>query len=457
MTPTPRAGASALRSRPMRTWLSRLYEDAAAGRLGPAHHPIFKVLVDAVHVIIVLVREMIRDRLHVRAAMLSYWTSVAIVPILMLGFALTGPLGLKESTRNAVRHLLYDTILASSVEEVGAVLDRVLDAASLGTLGVIGVAGIMLIGSQLFFNAELAYNDIFRARVRRSWVLRFTLFYAAITLGPLLLAVGFVMTAKMGTVAQLPTVTHLLPVLLSASLFVGALRLLPCVDVSWRAALSGGLVSAFLFEAAKGGFGLYLDVFGTRNNLAVVYGSVAFIPVFLVWTYVVWLVVLFGVEVAFLVQHHGSLLDAQRRLAIDPHARRRHPDAFFALGVMAVVAEHWLEGHGPASPDEISMATGAAPRHVQSVLDLLEESDLLVETEGKRYMPARPPHDLPASEVLAAWRERAAPEVHGPASGVVQMALSAVDHAVAGRLDTISGVRATSGPNSKGNRKGKGA
>ena len=429
----------------MFTWLSRLYEDAAAGRLGPTHHPVFRWVVDAVHVLIVLVRETIRDRLHVRAAMLAYWTAVAIVPILMLGFALTGPLGLKESTRDAVRHLLYDTIFASSVEEVGMALDQLLDAASLGTLGVIGVIGIMLIGSQLFFNAELAYNDIFRARVKRSWVLRFTLFYAAITLGPMALASGFVLTARLGAAAHLPAVSRLLPVVLSAAIFVGALRLLPCLDVKWRAAVLGGLTSALLFEVAKLGFGQYLDVFGTRDNLAVVYGSVAFLPVFLLWTYVVWLVVLFGVEVAFLVQHHGSLVDAQRRLAVDPHANRRQPDAFFALGVMAVVAENWLEGQGSVSVRRVGEATGADLRHVQLVLDVLEESGLLVQVDGKRYLPAKPPADVPASVVLAAWRERAAPEVHGSASGVVQMALSAVDHAVASRLDSMAGLRTIPG------------
>jgi len=430
----------------MSTWISRLYEDAAAGRLGPAHHPVFRRVVDAVHVLIVLVRETIRDRLHVRAAMLAYWTAVAIVPILMLGFAMTGPLGLKESTRDAVRHLLYDTILASSVEEVGSALDQLLDAASLGTLGVIGVIGIMLIGSQLFFNAELAYNDIFRARVQRSWFLRFVLFYAAITLGPLAIAGGFVLSARLGAAAHLPAVSHLLPVLLSAAVFIGALRLLPCLDVKWRAAVLGGLVSALLFEVAKYGFGAYLDVFGTRDNLAVVYGSVAFLPVFLIWTYVVWLVVLFGVEVAFLVQHHGSLVDAQRRLAVDPHAGRRQPDAFFALGVLAVFAESWSEGGGPVSVRQVGQATGADLRHVQTALDVLEESGFLVQTAGKDYMLVKDHERIPASVVMSSWRERAAPEVHGAAAGVVQMALSAVDHAVSARLGTITGTRTASGP-----------
>ena len=148
-------------------WLRRLYEDAAAGRLGPTHHPGWRLLVEAVHIVVVLVQETVRDRLHVRAAMLAYWTAVAIVPLLMLGFALTGPLGLADDTRTAVRQLLYHTILASSVEDLGAALDDLILRTNLRTLGTIGVLSTMFIGSQLFFNMELAYNDIFRARVRR--------------------------------------------------------------------------------------------------------------------------------------------------------------------------------------------------------------------------------------------------------------------------------------------------
>lgn len=431
----------------MRTWLRRLYEDLAAGRLGPTHHPFYRRAMNVLHVLVVLVRETVRDRLHVRAAHLAYWTAVAIVPILMLGFALTGPLGLADDTRDAVRQLLYDTILAGSVEEVGGLLDDLITHTNLGTLGTIGVLSTMFVGSQLFFNAELAYNDIFRVRVDRSWVLRFTLFYAAITLGPILIATGFVVTARLGAGdMELPFASRLLPVLVSAPAFVATLRLLPCTRVTWRAALTGGLVTALLFEAAKIIFGIYLDVFGTRDSMTVIYGSVAFLPVFLIWTYVVWLVVLFGVEVAYLTQHHGSLVDAQRRLAVDPHATTRSADGFFALAVMAVIADRYLAGKGPVELAQVAEETGADPRHVQKVVTVLTEAGLLVATDDRRVVPARPPSELPASVVLLAWRERAAPAVHGPAAGAMRAAISALDHALAGNLDALSHETEPGGP-----------
>ena len=81
--------------------------------------------------------------------------------------------------------------------------------------------------------------------------------------------------------------------------------------------------------------------------------SVAFLPVFLLWTYVLWLVVLFGVEVAWLVQHHGSLVDHQRRVAADPRHGRRSPDGPFALSLMVTITDRFLHGGGGIGVEEL--------------------------------------------------------------------------------------------------------
>jgi membrane protein len=207
--------------------------------------------------------------------------------------------------------------------------------------------------------------------------------------------------------------------------------------VSWRAALTGGLVSAIAFEAAKAGFGEYTEMLGTKDNLARIYGSVAFLPVFLIWTYTLWLIVLFGVEVAWLVQNHGALVDSQRRRAVDPLSGDRQADGFFALNVLAVVVERWMGDEGAPTKEAVVALTGAEPRHVQRALEVLEESGFLLESEDGRYSPARPPETVPASEVLRAWRTRAAPAIQGPAGSAVHTALSAVDHALLGNVDRL--------------------
>lgn len=400
----------------MLKWLERLYVDIAAGRRGPSQ-PAMRWLAETMHVCVVLWRESREDRLPVRAAMLAYWTAVAIVPILLLGFSLIGPLGLGDASRDAVRRLLYDTILAESVEDVGSALDTLLSSADVRTLGIVGIVGFMAIGSQLYFNAELAYNDIFRTRVRRSLMLRFALFYAGITLAPTLVAAGFVLTASMPD--QVTVFRRGLPVLLTAMALVSAIRLLPSRDVSWRSSIIGGLFSAVAFEAAKSGFGTYTALMGTRDSLASIYGSLAFLPVFLLWLDVLWMTVLVGVEVAFLSEHYDLLITAQRHAVGDPFIAHRHPDSMFALAVMGLVARAWLDGDAPVHVDHLVALAGTDPRHVHSVLDSLEDSGLIVETDGKHYMPASPPQTMSAATILSRWRATTAPSVNAVTASTI--------------------------------------
>jgi membrane protein len=342
--------------------------------------------------------------------MLAYWTAVAIVPLFVLAFALTGPLGLQEATQMQVRALLYDTVLAGAVGDVAAALDAFLTSANLGALGLVGVVGLLTIGAQLYFNAELAYNDVFGTRVRRTRLYRFTMFYAGLTLGPLLIAAGFLATARIANREAVDLASRALPVLLTAVVLVGAIRLLPCTVVSWRAALLGGLLAAVLFEAAKIGFSAYTDILGTRDRLARIYGSVAFVPVFLLWLYVLWFVVLIGVEVAWFIENQTALVDAQRRRATDPHAPRRRPDGFFALDVMGAIAERFRAGGGAITADDVARILGAEPRHVLEALDQLADAGLVAAVGVNGWLPARPVDALDAADVLRAWRDVAAPE-----------------------------------------------
>jgi membrane protein len=393
----------------MSTWLQQRYEQLHAG-LESGRHP--RWVVEVAHTVAILGKESVRDRLHVRAAMLAYWTCVALVPLMLLGFAMTGPLGLTEETRDAVRTLLYDSILAQSVEDVGGLLDQLLDTTQLKTLGIVGVLGVMFIGSQLFFSTELAYNDIFKTRVRRSWLLRFTLFYAAITLTPMVVATGFIMSSRAGIGGAGSVLNLTAPWLLTTLVLISGIRLLPCKKVGWWAAIAGGVLSASLFESAKLLFGVYTHLVGTAQNMALIYGSVSILPIFLLWIYLVWLLILFGVEIAYLVDNYQPLLERQRRLVSDPNSLDRRADAWLAVTIMVLITRRFLAGDGPMPPSTLAEITGASPAHVDDCLHLLREAELLLHVEHGPYTLAVPPSSIRLSEVVAAWRERTGPNTH---------------------------------------------
>lgn len=414
----------------MKAWLLRQYQSAAARAAAGTLPVAAQRALDGVHLLVVLARESARDRLSQRAAMLSYWSVMAIVPLLLLGFAMTGPLGLADSTADAARALLYNTVLNDSVEELGSALDALLAAANLRTFGLVGVAGLLLSGSQLYFKVELAYNDIWDVRIRRGSMLRFMVFYALLTLGPLVLTWGLLAAAGSG---HFSAFSRALPILLTGAGFVGAIRLLPNTAVHWRSAFAGGLLSAALFELAKFGFGVYATIFGAKDALARAFGSVALLPFTMIWLFVVWWVVLFGVELAYVLQHLRWMLTAQQLAARDPDGQPRSPDGFFAIALLTVIASGYAEGNGPMDVDALSRRCRVSPHAVQAALDVLEDAGLVVLCGGDAYMPARPPETILASEVLHAWRTRAGMHLRSddPVAGPIEARLKMAEQTLA--------------------------
>jgi membrane protein len=240
------------------------------------------------------------------------------------------------------------------------------------------------------------------------------LFYATVTLGPVILAWGFLQTHRLQAAVDVSSLDRLLPVGLSTIAFVLALRSLPDTAVRWGPALTGGLVTAVLFEVAKVGFGQYTTVLGAADTAAKIYGSLGLFPVFLLWLYVLWTIVLLGVEIAYVVQRREDLGNAEeRRLA---GTRRGMPDAFFALQVVMVVGRRYLGGGGPSPEPVVTHALGCEPPVCQEALDYLEEAGVLART-AEGLLPALPLDVVTGGEVLRRYRARTRPPTAPTAPG----------------------------------------
>jgi membrane protein len=394
------------------------FMDAYHGLAGSSDKPLWqRVLLTAIHGGIALWRAATQDQLFVRAATLSYWTLVAIVPVLAMAFALMGPLGLIDTTAESIKQGLYSTVLAASVAEVGPLLDSIVGGVKLEALGVIGFLGVLVAGSKMYTSVEQAFNDIFRVRQRRGWMMRITLFYAVVTLGPLLLSAGFAATSSLGTTLPSGMLGRIVPISLTTVALVLAIKLLPHTEVRWRAAIAGGLLSAILFESLKIGFEAYTALLGASNTMVRLYGSLALFPVFLLYVYLLWLVVLMGVEVAYVVHHARPLLAEERdRLRMGDIWRRR-PDACFGLQVMVALGENYLSGGGPTTGQWLIETLGAPTRALHEALDMLETAQLLLPVEGGGYVPAQPLETLTAARVIRACRAVSVPSCDDDAPG----------------------------------------
>jgi len=386
---------------------------------------------------VIVAQQTARDRIPVRAATLSYWSAVGAVPLLVLSFALAGPLGVKGATIDSVRELLYDTVLSEAVGgEIIAIVEGMLNQVDLKTVGWVGVLGLMGIASQIYFQVELAFNDIFATRLKRSWFWRFSLFNVSLIIGPILLAGGIILSTWF--IGDAGAIAWLLPWVMTSLAFTTAIKYLPNTPVHWRSAIVGGVLSAAAFEAAKNGFSLYTDLLGTKDSMTRLYGSVAFLPVFLIWLNVVWTVVLMGVELAYVMEKRGILLEVQRERATDPHAWRRRPDGLFAVGVLLALYDATVQG--PAAVARIADVAGVPRHHTKEALEVLEDAGVVHQSSIGMWLPAHPPENITAGEVLRAWQSLAAPRwIHTDPSGrlVTQMQLR-LEHSASTSMATLS-------------------
>jgi DNA-binding IscR family transcriptional regulator len=140
---------------------------------------------------------------------------------------------------------------------------------------------------------------------------------------------------------------------------------------------------------------------------------VAFLPVFLLWLNVLWLVVLMGVELAFVVQNRRTLVEAQAERAGDPHAMWRRPDGLFAVGVTVALAQaEAASENGTADLYSVAGRCGVWSGHVRSALQVLEAAGLVRMTKERRYALVQPSDEMQVAEVHRRWSEVGSPRLN---------------------------------------------
>lgn len=239
------------------------------------------------------------DKCFETAGALSYTTLFAIVPLLSAVFAILSVFPAFAGLQDSVSNFIFRNFVPGAGRTVQGYLLEFADNAS--KLTIVGL--LVLLASALMMMAAIEdrLNRIWRVPAPRKGSSRFLMYWAALTLGPLLVVLAvaasswvfaqpFLRGAEHGGVFGLDVI-RLVPFVTS---WVGLALLyivVPNARVRWRHGLAGGLVAAVLFELAREGFTLYVRSIANYNE---VYGALAAIPIFLIWVFVSWVIVLLG-------------------------------------------------------------------------------------------------------------------------------------------------------------------
>ncbi|WP_313619409.1 YihY family inner membrane protein [Achromobacter sp.] len=237
------------------------------------------------------------------ASSLTFTTVLAIVPMLAVVLSLFTAFPVFQEFRVALEDFLTNSLMPPSVS------DNIMDylnqfARQASRLTAIGGGFLLITSLLLIMTIDQAFNDIWRVSRQRPLPQRALVYWAIITLGPVLAgaslwATSFVARESLGLVKDVPEVLSVavsfIPLILTGLGFAALFVVVPNRDVLWRDALIGGCVTAIVLEIMKSAFAYYLTRFPTYT---VIYGAFATLPIFLLWIYLSWLAVLLGATLA---------------------------------------------------------------------------------------------------------------------------------------------------------------
>ncbi|HEU0199432.1 MAG TPA: YihY family inner membrane protein, partial [Burkholderiaceae bacterium] len=322
-------------------------------------------------------------RLLEAAASLTFTTVLSLVPLFAVVLAIFTAFPLFNEFRVALEKNLFRELLP---EQYAPVILRYLNnfAAKAGQLTAVGLAFLVVTAIMMIFTVERALNDIWGVRVRRSLSQRILIYWALLTLGPLLIgaslsATSYLASMSAGWVRQVPsgvrTVLDLLPVVLGGLALTVMYVVVPQRKVLWGDALIGGFTAAVISEIMREGFGVYLRA-GTVAN---VYGAFAIVPLFLLWVYLSWLTVLFGAAITANLPMLRST-----RLADERRAGNRFLTSMALLQELMHAFQSARQHGVPAvrSTRELAHVVRTAPDEVERLLEALQQMEYVARIAG---------------------------------------------------------------------------
>jgi membrane protein len=362
-------------------------------------------------------RHLREDRAGQIAATLAFRTLFGLVPVLVV-VTLAAKAMLGATFRDRMLELFRGLGMQNVTMSVPATnggsaptnvsldqwIQQLITFASDINVAALGWTGFVLVAFSaiwVLITIEEAFNTIFRCEYGRSWVRRMLVYWFVLTVGPLVLGLAPVLLAKasalMDALAIWAWLGGALRLLLSLTIFwVGlfvAYVTIPAARVAWKPAMLGALVSAVLMQIGKSTFGLYLsNAFG----VSALYGSLGLVPLFMFWVYLMWLVILFGAELAALMQAiRGRNREGEAAHVASPEAM---------LIAMRAVAERFTRGESLPLGELAGLAK--LPTLVAAaMIDRLEDLGYVRRlADGGAVMLAKPAESIELAQILdAAW------------------------------------------------------
>jgi membrane protein len=374
-------------------------EPSTAAEPQPARLPQRSVLREAGEFATATARHFIASRSLQTAGSLTFTTLLALVPLITVALALSTAFPAFDEAIGAFRGYVVEHFLpdARGVDMITRQITAFTQKA--GRLTAIGLGFLAVTAVMLMLTIDGVLNRVFRVQRRRPLAQRLIMYWSVLTLGPILIGASISMTsflvgASLGVLALgefSEMALRLLPFVFTLAAFTWLYVVVPYRRIELVHALTGGLVASVMFELAKRGFGLYIAHFPTYS---MIYGAFATLPIFLLWLYLSWLVVLLGATITAMLPGY--------RAARSERERPPGQDLRDAVAVLVALARAQRQGEVPGI-GRLGARLGLLPYRCERVLERAAALGWTARTEKDGWVLARDADSIKLADMYRAF------------------------------------------------------
>ena len=318
-----------------------------------------------------------------QAGSLTYTTLFAVVPMLTVFLVIISSIKALEPARQQLQQLIYSNFLPKTSIAFDKALNAFTDNSS--NLTIIGVLFLFFTTVMMLTSIETAFNRIWRVTETRNGIIGFMRYWTIISLGPILLGSAFVISSTLASMNILSNnfagyelngtfILWVISFALTAFGFFALYWTIPNRSVPIKAAMIAAIFSAVTFELLKNLFGFVMTNF---TSYQLVYGAFAAVPIFLLWIYLSWNIVLLGVEISYALTafHTGK-------------TETRHP-ILMLLDMLELFYKKQKQGKTVTDLEALDILgrgeIGRWPKYV----NLLEQQNIIKRTDNNEYVLVR--------------------------------------------------------------------
>lgn len=318
----------------------------------------------------------IQDEIFQRAGALAYASVIAIVPALSLSFAVFTGFRIFDQTKKTILDFIFKHFIPSSGELIQNYFNDF--TANTAALSIFGIIAIIITTVSLFISLDNSINKIWHVHKQRPILNKILIFWGVITLGPILLTFSLSLGTDLQNIFTgweffASNTAEILSFLFAFIVFFLLYTIIPYVNVPMFKAAIGSIIGVLLWMLLKTGLTMYVTKFATMEKI---YGQISIIPIFFIWIFLSWAVVLLCAELVYFLS-----------ITIRAHHRASMKiEDFYALQILKILNQHFNKGKGGLNAKDISKYLKLSVQKTESIIDILYNKNFILKNNNYYYL-----------------------------------------------------------------------